>query len=266
MTRRFVYLCWMVLVALAWSIPVAAQQSATARVRIIHASPDMPPVDVFVDNEPVLRNVAFAAISEYQNLPAGSHTIAVAPAGQGIGAAAASERLDFQAGTTYSVAAVLLNNRNFVQFTDDLSAPPEGKARVRVLHFSPDAPGADVEVVNGPTLVQNVAFGTASAYLTVDAAAYDLRLVTAGNNTVIVQLPNTTLSAGTIYDVMAIGRLAAIQVEVAASTPAAGSSADSDASPQSLMPNTGITTDANLLLMLGLLALLSGLILRRRVA
>lgn len=263
MTRRFVFLCWLALATLAWSVPAAAQSAGTARVRVIHASPDTPPMDLFVDNQPVLRDVAFATIGDYQDLPAGSHTIAVAPAGRGIDAAAASERLDFQAGTAYSLAVVLLNNRNFIQFTDDLTAPPAGKARVRVLHFSPDAPGADVEVINGPKLAQNVAFGTASPYLTVDAAPYDLRLVTSGNNTVIVQLPNTTLSAGTIYDAVAIGRLAAIQVQLAAFTPSAGTASQS---ASQLMPNTGATTSTSALLILGLLAVLTGFTLRRRAA
>lgn len=263
MTRRFVLLCWLALATLAWSLPAAAQTAGTARVRVIHASPDTPPMDLFVDNQPVLRDVAFAAIGDYQDWPAGSHTIAVAPAGQGIEAAVASERLDLEAGTAYSLAVVLLNNRNFVQLTDDLTAPPAGKARVRVLHFSPDAPGADVEVINGPKLAQNVAFGTASPYQTVDATSYDLRLVTSGNNTVIVQLPATTLSAGTIYDAVAIGRLAAIQVELASFTPSANAAAQS--APQ-LMPNAGATTNTNALLVLGLLAMLAGFVLRRRAA
>jgi len=270
MNRRFVYLSCAVLFALAWLLPAAARQTATARVRIIHASPDMPPMDLFVDNQRALNNVAFGSVSDYQTLPAGSHTIAVAPADQGIDAAAATQKLDLQAGTAYSVAVVMLNNLDFVQFTDNLAAPPAGKARVRVMHFSPDAPGADVEVVNGPKLVQNLQFGKASDYLTVDAAAYNLRLVTSGNNTVIVQLPNTTLQAGTIYDVFAIGRLAAIQVEVATSTPSAATPAATSGSaastPQEMMPNTGATTNLGGLLLLGLLALSGGLLLRRHSA
>ncbi|MBV9791423.1 MAG: DUF4397 domain-containing protein [Chloroflexi bacterium] len=262
MTRRFVLLCWLALATLAWSLPAAAQTAGTARVRVIHASPDTPPMDLFVDNQPVLRDVPFAVIGDYQDWPAGSHTIAVAPAGQGIAAATASERLDLEAGTAYSLAVVLLNNRNFVQLTDYLTAPPAGKARVRVLHFSPDAPGADVEVINGPKLAQNVAFGTASPYQTVDATAYDLRLVTSGNNTVIVQLPATTLNAGTIYDAVAIGRLAAIQVELASFTPSASAA---QSAPQ-LMPNVGATSNTNALLVLGLLTMLAGFALRRRAA
>lgn len=269
MTRRFVYLCWAALFALAWLLPAAAQQAGTARVRIIHASPDMPPMDLFVDSQLALSNVAFASVSEYQTLPAGSHTIAVAPSGQGIGAATATEQLDLQADAAYSVAVVLLNGLNFAQFNDNLAALPAGKARVRVMHFSPDAPGADVEVIDGPKLVQNLEFGKASDYLTVDAAAYNLRLVTAGNNTVIVQLPNTTLQAGTIYDVFAVGRLAAIQVQVATSTPSAATSAADTGTaptPQAVMPSTGAKSETGALLLLGLLALLSGLLLRRRTS
>lgn len=55
----------------------------TANVRVAHLSPDAPAVDVYVDGAAVLEDVPFGAVSDYLELPAGSHTIEVAPAGQG---------------------------------------------------------------------------------------------------------------------------------------------------------------------------------------
>lgn len=247
--------------------PHVAAQAGTARVRVIHAAPDTPPVDVFVDGNRTLTNVGFPTIGEYQNLPAGKHTFAIAPTGKAATDAIITAEATVQSGKAYSVAAIGLGNVTAKVFNDDLSAPAAGKARVRVIHFSPDAPGADVEVVNGPTLVQNLAFGEASSYLDVEAKSYDLRLVAAGASTVIVQLPNTTFQADKVYDVIAAGRLANIQVKSSSTTPVSNSAPSTGApSAQPMMSNTGSDPKMTFLLSIGLLTILGGLAVRRRVA
>ena len=47
---------------------------ARARVRVVHASPDAPNVDVLLDNKAVLTNVAYKAASAYLTIGAGQHT------------------------------------------------------------------------------------------------------------------------------------------------------------------------------------------------
>ncbi|PMP83067.1 MAG: cell wall anchor, partial [Chloroflexus aggregans] len=54
------------------AVPAFAQ-SGTAKVRVIHASPDAPAVDVFVNGNAVLTNVGFFAASPYLDLPAGTY-------------------------------------------------------------------------------------------------------------------------------------------------------------------------------------------------
>lgn len=237
----------------------AAAQSGSARVRVVHAAPDTPAVDIFLDGKVIWQNVGFTAISDYMAVPAGAHKLALAPTGKDASAAILTADASFAAGTPYTVAAIGLANVSAKVFTDDLAAPPSGKARVRVIHFSPDAPGADIQVIGGPTLVQNLAFGEASKYLTVDAGTYNLRLVSTGANKVIVQLPNTTVAAGKVYDVMAMGRLADIQVKVATFTPPAQSS---PAPAPPVMSNTGTSSEDLYLALFGLLIITTGLIVR----
>src|SRR5690242_6965489 len=52
-------------------VPAAFAQSATAKVRVVHASPDAPAVDVWVDGSKVLSGVTFFTASDYLDLPAG---------------------------------------------------------------------------------------------------------------------------------------------------------------------------------------------------
>lgn len=266
--RRLMIVSGLVLLALALVGPAAAQGN-TARVRVIHASPDAPAVDVFVDGQAVLTNVAFPAISNYLDVPAGPHEVRVAPAGQGANAAVITANLTLEAGRAYTVAAVgqLANIRAQV-YNDNLSAPAAGKAHVRVIHASPDAPAVRVGVANGPTLIESLAFPNASDYLPVDAGTYDLQVTPAGADDVVLDLAGTTLQAGTIYDVVAVGNLANIRAEVATFTPqqAAPAPAPGGATPGTL-PDTGVS-DAwlPLALLFGVLLLGGGLALRRRLA
>lgn len=261
MLRRFAYFVGMLLLAMA-VVPAAAQDSM-ARVRVIHASPDAPAVDVFVDGTTVLTNVAFPAISDYLSVPAGAHSIAVAPAGAGEAAAVINANPTLEAGMAYTVAAVgEVANIKAQIYNDNLSAPAAGKAHVRVIHASPDAPAVDVKVAGGPTLISALAFPNASEYLPVDATSYNLQVTPAGASDVVIDLPNTALTAGTIYDVVAVGAVANITAQVATFVPAAAAGA-----APATMPNTGSGGMlSTILLMAAALTVGAGLMLRRRVA
>ena len=261
MVRRVLMVAGMVLMTLGFAMPAAAQANM-ARVRVIHVSPDAPAVDVFVDGQAALQNVAFPAISDYLMVPAGAHRVAVAPAGQGEGAAVITANPTLEGGNAYTVAAVgLVANIRGEIYNDNLAAPAAGKAHVRVIHASPDAPAVDVKVSGGPTLISNLAFPNASDYLPVDAGSYNLEVTPAGASDVVINLPNTALSTGVIYDVVAVGQVANIRAEVASFTPAAAGG-----SPAAL-PNTGAGEHLGLLLAaFGLALAAGGLLLRRRTA
>jgi hypothetical protein len=75
-----------------------------AQVRVIHASPDAPNVDVLAGTTRVLSNVPFKAASDYLSLPAGSVTFSVNVAGTSTTATAATANLE--AGKVYTAVAV----------------------------------------------------------------------------------------------------------------------------------------------------------------
>jgi hypothetical protein len=199
----------------------AFAQSGTAKVRVVHASPDAPPVDVYVNGSKALSNVPFFTASNYLDLPGGSYDIKVTPAGATEPAVIDAKGVTIEAGKAYTIAATgKLADIKPTILADNLSAPAAGKAHVRVIHFSPDAPAVDIKVANGPTLIPALAFPKDSGYLPVDAGTYDLQVTPAGASAVVLDLKGTRLEAGKIYDVFAVGELASIKVEVAVTTPA----------------------------------------------
>lgn len=240
-------------------VPAAFAQSDTAKVRVIHASPDAPAVDVFVNGNAVLTNVGFFAASPYLDLPAGTYRVQVAPTGAGAGSAVIDANVTIEAGRAYTIAAVgPVASIQPQVIVDNLSAPAAGQAKVRVYHFSPDAPAVDVKLANGTTLISNLAFPNASDYLEVPAGTYDLQVTPAGGSAVVINLPGTTVDAGQIYSVFATNFVANITPQLAVTAPV------TTAAPAALPTTGGDTLPLVALLVVALaLTVVGGLTVRR---
>lgn len=185
-----------------------AAQDGDANVRVIHASPDAPAVDIWVNGEVAISDLAFGEATDWIALPADSYDVAVAPAGADAADAVLEATLDLEGGVNYNVAAIgFLADISATIFTTDAEGVADGQARVQVVHLSPDTPGVDVAVAGGPVLIENLEFPNASGALDVDAGSYDLEVRPTGTEDVALDLPGVALEAGTVYDVLAIGSL-----------------------------------------------------------
>ena len=180
-----------------------------ACLNVIHASPDAPNVDVWVNGEPALTDVAFQDFSGWLALPAGEYHVVVTPTGETADAAVIDATLTLEAGVAYHVAAVgTVAEIQPAVIEADLSATTDDGARVRVIHASPDAPAVDIALTDGDVLIPNLAFGAASDYLEVPAGSYDLEVRVAGTTDVALALPGTALDGNMLYDVIAVGTVA----------------------------------------------------------
>lgn len=192
--------------ALSAATPAAAQQADTARVRVVHASPDAPAVDVYLNDSKAITNLAFKASSDFAAVPAGSYAVKVTATGATD--AVISATLPLEAGQSYTVVAVgRLADITARVYQDDTSALAAGKARLRVIHASPNTPGVDVAVTGGPVLITNLAFPNASDNLTVDAGTYNVEVRPTGTQTAALSAPGLALDAGKYYTVLAVGLL-----------------------------------------------------------
>lgn len=192
-----------------------------ACVQVIHASPDAPAVDVYVDGELALEGLAFGTASGWVALPAGDHQVQVAATGEAADTAVIDATLTLEAGVAYEVAATgLLAEITPEIYTADLAPLAADMARVQVIHTSPDAPEVDIAVTGGDVLIENLAYPSASGYLEVPTGAYDLEVRPTGTMDVALALPGVEFEAGMVYDIYAIGQVSdgSLTVLVVAST------------------------------------------------
>ena len=187
----------------------SAQTANEARIRVLHASPDAPAVDIFLDGQKAITNLAFDAITDYVKVPAGAHNVKVFPApSDGSGTPAIEADVTLSAATDYTVAAVgKLANIEPLVLVDNNSAPSSGQAKLRFVHTSPDAPAVDIFAEGAGVVVPNAVFKDASGYLDLAAGTYNLQVRAAGTETVALNLPGITLEKGNVYTAFAVGLL-----------------------------------------------------------
>lgn len=183
---------------------VSPAPTGTAKVMVVHASPDAPAVDLLVNNTVVASGLSFPNNTDYLTVSAGTQNVKVRVAGTT--STVIDANLPVTANTNYSVfAADSVSRLTPVVVTDDLTSPATGKAHVRFVHLSPDAPAVDVALQGGAVVFGNKAFKESTQFTPLDAGTYNLEVRLAGTTTVVLPLPNITLQAGKIYTVFARG-------------------------------------------------------------
>lgn len=179
--------------------------TATSNVLVVHASPDAPGVDLLVDGIVVnAQTLEYPNNTGYLSPSAGTRNINVNVSGTSTTVIDAT--LTLVPNAAYTVfAADVVSNITPVVFEDDLSAPASGKAHVRFIHLSPDAPAVDITLTDGTVVFGDIEFKESTAFTPLDAASYDLQVRLAGTSTVALDLPGIVLTEGKIYTVFAKG-------------------------------------------------------------
>lgn len=205
-----------------------------AEVRIIHASPDAPAVDILVNGGLAIENLAFTEATDYVSLVADEYRVQVVPNGM-MAPVVIDATLALEAGVDYTVLAIdSLASIEPLVLVDDRTLP--GNAfRARFVHASPNAPAVDIAIAGGPVLFPNVTFGNAAAAITAPAGLYDLEVRLAGTSTVVLPLPGVRFNVNTVYTVAAVGFVggtpglgAQVYVDASGPSPAGASDVDFD--------------------------------------
>jgi hypothetical protein len=191
-------------------IGVAAQDAETAKVRVLHASPDAPKVDVYANGAEILSGVGYGVISNYLEVPAGEYQIqVVAEDADPAAGAVIDATLTFAPGTMTTVAATnALESIEAQVFTDTPAPTPRG-VQVRVIHLSADTPAVDIAPDGGEEIIQGLAYPTATDYLSLPAGQLDVELRPAGavDGWVALNPGGVMLYDGNAYTLFAIGSL-----------------------------------------------------------
>lgn len=131
----------------------------TAYIRLFHASPDAPAVDVYANGKLLAKGLLYKQITQYLRVPAGSYTIEVFPADQKMNPVI-STVLQIMPNTASTIAAVgmLSDIMPHVIREEYMPQIDRNKVYIRFVHLSPNAPPLDVTLPDGTKIFEDVAF------------------------------------------------------------------------------------------------------------
>jgi hypothetical protein len=176
-----------------------------ARVRVLHASPGAPAVDVYVDGRRVISNLSFGKASNYLDVPPKTYRVEVFPTGRGRrGEPVLQGNVTPEANRVYTLAAV--NRPEQIELLTIVDEPQvqRGKAKLRFAHLSPDSPTVDVAISEN-VLYPDVRFKEVTRYLTVDPATVDVEVFTDDRRQKVLTVPGVTIRPNQVYSAYAIG-------------------------------------------------------------
>ena len=174
----------------------------TAYVAFIQASPGQQPLDLYFNNNKVNQMpLTYGNGLDYFKAYPGLRTVNFYTSGSMNKVFSDSVRLSpniayslFLVNTTAAPGIFLL--------TDSISHPAAGKAAVRFVNVSPDAPAVDLAVKDSAAFIVNKAFKGFSSFMPKDGnKSYTFEVRQHGTNTVLATLSNVTLNSGLIYTI-----------------------------------------------------------------
>lgn len=134
-----------------------------SHVRIFHAVPNAPAVDVYVNSNIVAEGLAYSKFTPYLPIDAGSYKVTVYPTGT-TDKALIDTTLDVSLDTIYTVAAVgLPSNPKLFPIVDPKPTLKPGMMGIRFIHLSPDAPAVTVRG-NGQTYFDALSYEDVTQY------------------------------------------------------------------------------------------------------
>ena len=182
-------------------------------VRVFHASPNAPAVDIYVNGGLAFKNLSFKDFTEYVQLPMGQYKIEVFPAGQKENPVL-TQNVQVPTKQVITIAAAgNLDDLQLIPYVEQTSEDlPANESRLRAIHLSPDAPDVDV-LIDGNIAFSNIGFMDATYYDQLPSRSYEIKVNVASTENTVLAL-EVELKSQKVYTIYVVGNpldLSAIQ-------------------------------------------------------
>ncbi|MBV8390628.1 MAG: DUF4397 domain-containing protein [Mucilaginibacter sp.] len=173
-----------------------------AYVTFFQASPDEQPLDLYFNNNKVNQVPLHYGdgIDYFQAYP-GLRTVNLYNSGSM--SVIYSDTIRLKPNIAYSLFMVNpAANPGIFLVTDSISRPAAGKATLRFINVSPDAPAVDLAVKDSAAFVTNKAFKGFSSFIPkTGGQTYNFEIRQHGTSTVLATLSGVTLNSGLVYTI-----------------------------------------------------------------
>lgn len=205
------------MVALGWlSVSLNSCGKATTgspqllniRYHVINLSPDLLPVDLFIDFRQVNTNPYIFGVDQgYFYIPSTDTPYQIRSAKNTGFTLLHSDRVLHPGAiyTLYLIGAVADNSLDTLSTVDTAASPPAGRGGIRFVNLSPTALGGLDVYANGTKAFSAMVYKQVSAFVSVPAGNYDIQIDATGTTTILSELNPVTIQNGKLYTIYSYG-------------------------------------------------------------
>ncbi|NFO96794.1 DUF4397 domain-containing protein [Clostridium botulinum] len=174
-------------------------------IRLLHASPNTPSVDVYLNNQLITPNLKYKDFTQYISIIPGLYNIKVFPAGK-LSYPIIDTQIKIPSNKIFTLALEnTLKNIHVLPYEEPKLPIPPNNAYIKFVHLSPDTPNLDITLPNDTILFKDVEFEKGTDYTPIKTGTYTIQAKPTGTNKVILTIPNIVLKPNRFYTLYAIG-------------------------------------------------------------
>lgn len=180
-------------------------QQANSYIRILHASPNAPAVDVYANENLIVENLEYKELSQYIPVQPGNYNITVYPSGE-MENPVINTNVYIPKDTVSTIAAIgKLPDISLSTIPEPIIANDSGGPCIRFIHLSPNAPAVDIKLADDTKVFNNIPYKDITNYTCIPTGTYTFKVTPAGTNNVVITVPNVKLDPNNYYNVYAVG-------------------------------------------------------------
>ncbi len=162
-------------------------------IRVFHAAPGAPEVDIYANGRNVARRLAFGQFTDYIAVDAGTYVIEAFPVGLHQ-SPVLRVNIPVAAEKVYTLCVIgILPRIGILPVEDEYEPVSAGRTNIRFINLSPNAPGLSLSLRGGQELFSDISYTEVSDYRPLLPGRYNLAVTPTGTPVIVANLPNVRL-------------------------------------------------------------------------
>ncbi len=173
--------------------------------RILHAHPDAPNIDVYINDKLVIENLPYNSYSNYFPMCSDDYKLSIKMNGSQA-TPMVVDLLSIKEGELKTLSLAKTQDKAGLLRNVDAADPPEEPiSMLRFVHLSPDAPSTDLALSDGTVIFKNISYQEATPYIPLPPSSHTLHLLESETSNALLSIRNVDLKEKKSYSLNMTG-------------------------------------------------------------
>lgn len=179
--------------------------NVNSHIRILHAFPKAPNIDVYANGLLIAKDIAFSKSSKYFSLTPNNYEIQIYKSGF-YDTPLYSQTISLNGSQSYTICVVPLSDEIYFLILKDGNVPATPTPSfLRFINLSPNSPLLSLSLPNNIILFNSVEYLETTEYYKLSSGIYNFEVTIASDEFISKYIKNVTLDNGNFYTIYVIG-------------------------------------------------------------